>query len=116
MQIAAVGSNNALDWGIPTAGYRLQPVQACHQLRSCGYPCCLGQFCSRHTDSGGFAFCICMYIGFATCSDECQQEGKQRLPGMDAALYVKPKTWGDLKHFRERLDFLCTQDLKKGLY
>ena len=29
---------------------------------------------------------------------------------MDAALYVQPKTWGDLQHFKERLDFLCTQD------
>ncbi|CAJ1431504.1 unnamed protein product [Effrenium voratum] len=38
------------------------------------------------------------------------EEGKQRLPGMNAALYVKPKTWGDLDHFKERLDFLCTQD------
>ncbi|CAE7347625.1 unnamed protein product, partial [Symbiodinium necroappetens] len=38
------------------------------------------------------------------------EEGRQRLPGMDAALYVKPKTWGDLQHFKERLDFLCTQD------
>eukprot|EP00439_Symbiodinium_sp_Y106_P030902 s1515_g3.t1 len=38
------------------------------------------------------------------------EEGRQRLPGMDAALYVQPKTWGDLQHFKERLDFLCTQD------
>ena len=37
------------------------------------------------------------------------EEGNQRLPGMDAALYVKPKTWGDLDHFKERLDFMCTQ-------
>lgn len=38
------------------------------------------------------------------------QEGNQRLPGMDAALYVRPKSWGDLDHFKERLDFLCTQE------
>lgn len=38
------------------------------------------------------------------------EEGNQRLPGMDAALYVKPKSWGDLGHFKERLEFLCTQD------
>jgi len=38
------------------------------------------------------------------------EEGNQRLPGMDAALYVRPKSWGDLDHFKERLDFLCTQD------
>eukprot|EP00930_Biecheleria_cincta_P069966 TRINITY_DN57636_c0_g1_i1.p1 TRINITY_DN57636_c0_g1~~TRINITY_DN57636_c0_g1_i1.p1 ORF type:complete len:1314 (-),score=272.23 TRINITY_DN57636_c0_g1_i1:130-3711(-) len=29
---------------------------------------------------------------------------------MDAALYVRPKSWGDLEHFQERLNFLCTQD------
>ncbi len=39
-----------------------------------------------------------------------RQEGNQRLPGMDAALYVRPKSWGDLDHFKERLDFLCTQE------
>lgn len=38
------------------------------------------------------------------------EEGKQRLPGMDAALHVKPKSWGDMEHFKERLDWLCTQD------
>ena len=38
------------------------------------------------------------------------QEGNQRLPGMDAALYVRPKSWGDLDHFKERLDFMCTQE------
>lgn len=41
------------------------------------------------------------------------QEGNQRLPGMDAALYVRPKSWGDLDHFKERLDFLCTQETWK---
>ena len=39
------------------------------------------------------------------------EEGNQRLPGMDAALYVRPKSWGDLEHFKERLDFMCTQEL-----
>ena len=38
------------------------------------------------------------------------QEGNQRLPGMDAALYVRPKSWGYLDHFKERLDFMCTQE------
>eukprot|EP00405_Crypthecodinium_cohnii_P019444 CAMPEP_0206483190 /NCGR_PEP_ID=MMETSP0324_2-20121206/39285_1 /ASSEMBLY_ACC=CAM_ASM_000836 /TAXON_ID=2866 /ORGANISM="Crypthecodinium cohnii, Strain Seligo" /LENGTH=122 /DNA_ID=CAMNT_0053961207 /DNA_START=62 /DNA_END=426 /DNA_ORIENTATION=+ len=30
------------------------------------------------------------------------EEGKQRLPGMDGALYVKPKSWGNMEHFEER--------------
>jgi len=38
------------------------------------------------------------------------EEGRQRLPNMDGAIYVKPKTWGDLEHFKERLNFACTQD------
>lgn len=38
------------------------------------------------------------------------EDGKQRLPGMDGVVYVKPKTWGDLEHFKERLDSLCTRD------
>jgi len=38
------------------------------------------------------------------------EEGLQRLPGMDAALHVRPKSWGDMEHFKERLEWLCTQD------
>ncbi|CAE8714380.1 unnamed protein product, partial [Polarella glacialis] len=38
------------------------------------------------------------------------EDGLQTLPGMDGALYVKAKTWGDLKHFEQRLDFACSQD------
>eukprot|EP00931_Biecheleriopsis_adriatica_P083062 TRINITY_DN5657_c0_g1_i3.p1 TRINITY_DN5657_c0_g1~~TRINITY_DN5657_c0_g1_i3.p1 ORF type:complete len:1302 (+),score=355.00 TRINITY_DN5657_c0_g1_i3:71-3976(+) len=44
------------------------------------------------------------------------EEGKQRLPGMDGAIYVRPKSWGDLNHFQERLDFLCTQDHQLNLH
>lgn len=38
------------------------------------------------------------------------EDGLQRLPGMDGALYVKPKSWGDMGHFQQRLDLLCSQD------
>merc|ERR1719189_35775 len=38
------------------------------------------------------------------------EEGLQRLPNMDAALHVRPKSWGDMEHFKERLEWFCTQD------
>lgn len=38
------------------------------------------------------------------------EDGKQRLPGMDGVLYVRPKSWGDLAHFKDRLDAFCSQD------
>lgn len=38
------------------------------------------------------------------------EDGLQRLPGMDAALHVKPKSWGDMEHFKERMEYFCTQD------
>lgn len=38
------------------------------------------------------------------------EEGLQRLPGMDAMLFVKPKSWGDMEHFKQRLETMCTQD------
>jgi len=38
------------------------------------------------------------------------EDGLQHLPNVDGAIYVKPKSWGDMKHFKERLDWVCTQD------
>jgi len=38
------------------------------------------------------------------------EDGLQRLPGMDGAIYVRPKTWGDMDHFAERLNYVCSQD------
>jgi len=38
------------------------------------------------------------------------EEGLQRLPGMDDVIYVKPKSWGNMEHFTERLEWKCSQD------
>lgn len=38
------------------------------------------------------------------------EEGLQRLPNMDAALHVRPKSWGDMEHFKERLEWFSSQD------
>lgn len=38
------------------------------------------------------------------------EDGLQHLPGMNGALYIKPKSWADMGHFEERLKQLCTQD------
>jgi len=38
------------------------------------------------------------------------EEGLQRLPNVDGTLYVKQKSWGDMKHFEHRLNYLCSQD------
>eukprot|EP00933_Yihiella_yeosuensis_P071818 TRINITY_DN80059_c0_g1_i1.p1 TRINITY_DN80059_c0_g1~~TRINITY_DN80059_c0_g1_i1.p1 ORF type:complete len:1309 (-),score=305.53 TRINITY_DN80059_c0_g1_i1:114-4040(-) len=42
------------------------------------------------------------------------EEGRLPLPNMDGCIYVKPKSWGDLEHFKARLDVACSQD--HGLY
>jgi len=41
---------------------------------------------------------------------QCLEEGLQRLPNVDGTLYLKPKMWGDMAHFEERLNWLCSQD------
>mmetsp|Transcript_53138 Transcript_53138/g.124477 ORF Transcript_53138/g.124477 Transcript_53138/m.124477 type:complete len:1295 (-) Transcript_53138:103-3987(-) len=38
------------------------------------------------------------------------EEGLQRLPGMDDVIFVKPKSWGNMEHFTERLEWKCSQD------
>lgn len=38
------------------------------------------------------------------------EDGGQHLPNMDGALYVGTKTWGDMPHFKTRLDRACSQD------
>lgn len=38
------------------------------------------------------------------------EEGNQRLPNMDGCLHVRPKSWGDMEHLKERLDWFCSQD------
>jgi biotin carboxyl carrier protein/biotin carboxylase len=38
------------------------------------------------------------------------EDGLQRLPNVDGALYVGQKRWGDMEHFAERLDALCAKD------
>ena len=38
------------------------------------------------------------------------ETGDQPLAGADGALFINPKTWGDLKHFESRLDAACTDD------
>ena len=37
------------------------------------------------------------------------EDGLQRLPGMDGALPVLKGSWGNMDHFAERLDAMCTQ-------
>jgi biotin carboxylase/biotin carboxyl carrier protein len=38
------------------------------------------------------------------------EDGLQKIPGMDGCIYVKPKSWGDMSHFEERLNALCAAD------
>lgn len=38
------------------------------------------------------------------------EDGLQHLPGADGCIYVRPKSWGDMAHFEERLNGKCTQD------
>jgi hypothetical protein len=38
------------------------------------------------------------------------EQGLQRLPNVDGALYIGPKRWGDLPHFEERLKAACAKD------
>jgi len=40
------------------------------------------------------------------------EDGNQRLPNVDAALYLGQKKWADMAHFEERLDALCAKDHK----
>merc|ERR1719506_1756665 len=38
------------------------------------------------------------------------EDGLQRLPNVDAALYIGTKKWGDMPHLEERLNAACSQD------
>jgi len=38
------------------------------------------------------------------------EDGLQKLPGVDAAIYIGVKKWGDTAHFAERLAAACAQD------
>jgi hypothetical protein len=40
------------------------------------------------------------------------EDGNHRLPGTDGAIFIKPKAWGDMVHFEQRLAWACSQDHK----
>jgi hypothetical protein len=36
------------------------------------------------------------------------EDGSHKLPGMDSAIFIRPNSWGDLDHFKQRFEAKCT--------